>query len=149
MADHYAPLSMEFSRQDDWSGLPFPSPGDLPNPGIEPGSPALQGASLSLSHLESPGCWWLSSTHNTVNGLSISWVRERTGWVAEKSFQYERDVPTHRQLHLANQCSPLKSARNQFESWPDLILLVWPRIINFLECPQLYNRIHIILIGFQ
>ena len=33
---------MEFSRQEYWSGLPFPSPGDLPNPGIEPGSPALQ-----------------------------------------------------------------------------------------------------------
>ena len=34
-------LSMGFSRQEYWSGLPFPSPGDLPNPGIEPGSPAL------------------------------------------------------------------------------------------------------------
>ena len=34
--------SMGFSRQEYWSGLPFPSPGDLPNPGIEPGSPALQ-----------------------------------------------------------------------------------------------------------
>ena len=37
-----APLSMEFSRQEYWSGLPFPSPGDLPDPGIEPGSPELQ-----------------------------------------------------------------------------------------------------------
>ena len=37
-----APLSMRFSRQGYWSGLPFPSPGDLPNPGIEPRSPALQ-----------------------------------------------------------------------------------------------------------
>ena len=36
------PLSMEFSRQEYWSGLPFPSPGDLPYPGIESGSPALQ-----------------------------------------------------------------------------------------------------------
>ena len=39
---HQAPPSVEFSRQEYWSGLPFPSPGDLPNPGIEPGSPALQ-----------------------------------------------------------------------------------------------------------
>ena len=38
---HQAPQSMEFSRQEYRSGLPFPSPGDLPNPGIEPGSPAL------------------------------------------------------------------------------------------------------------
>ena len=36
-----APLSMEFSRQESWSGSPFPSAGDLPDPGIEPGSPAL------------------------------------------------------------------------------------------------------------
>ena len=38
---HQAPPSMEFSRQEHWSGLPFPSPGDIPDPGIEPGSPAL------------------------------------------------------------------------------------------------------------
>ena len=41
-----APLSMGFIRQEYWSGLPFPSPGDLPNPGIEPGCPALQADSL-------------------------------------------------------------------------------------------------------
>ena len=41
-----APLPMEFSRQEYWSGLPFPSPRDLPNPGIEPGSPASQAYSL-------------------------------------------------------------------------------------------------------
>ena len=41
-----APLSMELSRQEYWSGLPFPSPGDLPNPGIEPRSPSLQADAL-------------------------------------------------------------------------------------------------------
>ena len=41
-----APLSMEFSRPEYWSGEPLPSPRDLPNPGIEPGSPALQAESL-------------------------------------------------------------------------------------------------------
>ncbi|XDB48069.1 hypothetical protein AB1E18_001653 [Capra hircus] len=41
-----SPLSMRFSRQGYWSGLPLPSPGDLPNPGIEPRSPALQANSL-------------------------------------------------------------------------------------------------------
>ena len=43
---HQAPLSMEFSRQEHWSGLPFPSPGDLPDPGLEPRSTALQAESL-------------------------------------------------------------------------------------------------------
>ena len=42
----WAPLSMGFSRQEYWSGLPFPSPGYLPNPGIEPWSQALQADSL-------------------------------------------------------------------------------------------------------
>ena len=40
---HEAPLSMEFSRQEYWNGLPFPTPGDLPRPGIETVSPALAG----------------------------------------------------------------------------------------------------------
>ena len=40
---HQAPLPMGFFRQEYWSGLPFPSPGDLPNPGIEPTSPTLAG----------------------------------------------------------------------------------------------------------
>ena len=51
-----APLSMEFSRQEYWSGLPFPTPEDLPNPGIKPASlasPALAGG-LSLCHSGSP-----------------------------------------------------------------------------------------------
>ena len=47
-----APLSMAFPRQEYWSGLLFPSPGDLPDPGIELGSPALQADSLSS---EAPG----------------------------------------------------------------------------------------------
>ena len=47
-----APLFMGFSRQEYWSGLSFPSPGDLPNPGIEPRSPALQADALSS---EPPG----------------------------------------------------------------------------------------------
>ena len=40
------PLSMEFSKQEYWSGLPFPSPGDLPDPGIKPRTPAMQADSL-------------------------------------------------------------------------------------------------------
>ena len=44
----------EFSREEYWSGFPCPAPGDLPNPGIEPPSPALQADSLLLSHQGSP-----------------------------------------------------------------------------------------------
>ena len=49
---YQAPLSMGFSRQEHWSGLPFPSPGDLSDPGVEPGSPVLQADALPLSHEE-------------------------------------------------------------------------------------------------
>ena len=49
---HQAPPPMGFSRQEYWSGLPFPSPGDLPNPGTEPRSPALQADALTS---EPPG----------------------------------------------------------------------------------------------
>ena len=52
---HQAPPSMEFSRQEYWSGLPFPSSGDLPDPGIELGSPALRVGAL-------PSGGWLGDT---------------------------------------------------------------------------------------
>ena len=51
---YQAPPSMEFSRQKYWSGLPFPSPGDLPNPGIEPRSPALQADALPSEQPRKP-----------------------------------------------------------------------------------------------
>ena len=67
-----APLSMRFPRQEYWCGLPFPSPGDLPDPGIEPTSPALQADFLSLAppgkpnkSLPCPSC-----TPSTVKGSS-------------------------------------------------------------------------------
>ena len=51
-AAHQAPLPMGFPRQEHWSGLPFPSPGDLPDPGIQPGSPASAGGFFTT---EPPG----------------------------------------------------------------------------------------------
>ena len=49
-----APRSMGFPRQEYWSGLPFPPPGHLPDPGIKPVSPTLQADSLPLNHQRSP-----------------------------------------------------------------------------------------------
>ena len=54
-AAHQAPLSLGFSRQEYWAGLPFPSPGDLPHPGIEPVSPALAGIFFTT---QPPGKPW-------------------------------------------------------------------------------------------
>ena len=55
---HQAPPSMGFSRQEYWSGLPFPPPGDLPNPGIEPRSPTLQADALTSAPPEKPFCFF-------------------------------------------------------------------------------------------
>ena len=65
---------MEFSRQEHWGGFPFPSPGDLPDPGIEPGSPALQADSLSSEPPEKPPKY-LSSRGNVIPNFQI-WMRE-------------------------------------------------------------------------
>ena len=57
----WTPQSMEFSRPDYWSEQPFPSSEDLPNPGIEPKSPALHADSLLAEPKGSPyGCWFLA-----------------------------------------------------------------------------------------
>ena len=68
---HQAPLSMGFSRQEYQSGLPFPSPGDLPDPGIEPGalmSPALQAGSLPAE----PS--WNRLLDSRSSQFQLSWV---------------------------------------------------------------------------
>ena len=62
---HQTPLSMGFSRQEYWSGLPFPLLGELPNPGIEPGSPALAGRFFTT---EPPGKPQQSTTVGFSNG---------------------------------------------------------------------------------
>ena len=58
---HQTPLSMGFSRQKYWSGLPFPSPGDLPDPGIESGSSTSQADALPSEPQGSPSVWQIKS----------------------------------------------------------------------------------------
>ena len=76
---HQGPLSMGFFRQEHWSGYPFPFPGDLPNPGIEPGIPALQADSISsepsgnlLSCICVCICLCLSISSLSVSNSSVS-----------------------------------------------------------------------------
>ena len=67
---YQATLSMGFSRQEYWSGLPFPSPGDLPDPGIDPGSPALQADALTS---EPAGDHLLSTDHTHLHRHLLVW----------------------------------------------------------------------------
>ena len=79
-AVHEAPLSMGFSRQEYWSGLPFPSPRDLPDPGIKPRSPALQADALTS---EPPGKPTSYSIITYTFGSTLSFYIWRK-WDSEK-----------------------------------------------------------------
>ena len=89
----WAIQSMDFSRAEYWSGEPFPSPGDLPNPGIEPRSLALQEDSLPLSHQGSPRIleWvaysfsYRSSPPRNQTGVSCIAGRFFTNWAIRET----------------------------------------------------------------
>ena len=68
---YQAPPSMGVSRQECWSGLPFPSPEDLPNPGIEPGSPALQAHALLSEPPGKPGLYTRGLKIGRTNVLCV------------------------------------------------------------------------------
>ena len=72
---YQAPLSMEFSRQEYWSGLPFLSPGDLPNPGIEPRSPALQADALPSESPEKPNLDGILKSRNITLPTKIHLIK--------------------------------------------------------------------------
>ena len=75
MVAYQALPSMGFSRQEYWSGLPFPSPADLPKPGIKPGSPALQTDALPSEPLGKPETYYTAMVIKTVWS---SWKNEQT-----------------------------------------------------------------------
>ena len=68
---YQAPPSMEFSRQEYWSGLPFPSPGDLPDPGIKPRSPTLQADALLSYDLNQIPYDYTVEVRNRFKGLDL------------------------------------------------------------------------------
>ena len=112
MVTRQVPLSMEFSRQEYWSGLPFPSPGDLPTPGIKPGSPSLQADALPsepqkgnwrkpnffkkvnqfpIKHLRlflwsSAVLWWKSAELNV--DASLNYILRRLSWKLGKEYRH-------------------------------------------------------------
>ena len=75
---HQAPLSMRFSRQEYWNGLPFPSPEDLPNPRIKPRSPALQADSLPTELWGKPLNYWGSPLISEVKDAQSDFLRSLT-----------------------------------------------------------------------
>ena len=97
---------MGFPRQEYWSGLPFPSPGDLPNPGINPRSPALQADS---SPSELPGSHWISELAlgpGFLRTLTIAPCMWPSGISGGHSSGGLLDLPTHRPPRPAESTQP-------------------------------------------
>ena len=145
MAANQAPLSLGFSRQEDWSGLPFSSPRDLPDPGIEPRSAALQADSLPTECQGKPydplesevtqSCLTLcdpmdcSLPGSSVHGIFQAGVLE---WIAI-SFSRGSSLSRDRTWvsHIVDRRSTIWATR---EVWNQLIFSSWPSLtfISFL-----------------
>ena len=104
-----APLSVGFSRQEYWSGLPFPPPGTLPDPGIEaesPGATALQADSLPLSHR---GSYWLSE-----EAVQIAQQRREVKGKGERkrytqlNAEFQRTARREKKAFLNEQCKEIE-----------------------------------------
>ena len=102
-AAHQAPQSMGFSRQEYWSGLPFPSPGDLPDPGIEPGSPALEADALTSEPAGKPYSFYTTSSkpqtqkkHNTLFISSHLCDRELIQEIEREGITLNNSMSEHR-----------------------------------------------------
>ena len=109
---HQAPLSMEFSKQGYWSGLPFPSPGDLPNPGIEARSPALRADSLPSETSGKPEEPWeepnLDFCRWALNIVTCIFTRER-----QTSFEQKEALWPWRRRSEWYGCNPRNPCSHQ------------------------------------
>ena len=115
------PLSPKFSRQEYWSGLPFPPLEDLPVPGIEPGSPALQADAFTI--------WATRETYRAIFGASVI-----TGNI-ERIFSVELRVGSRSKV--LSEERPMKERRNFFYDWNHDALLKWPKLLGLTKHPSL------------
>ena len=111
---HQAPLSMEFSRQAYWSGLPFPSPWDLPDPGIEPGAPALQAtreAQIGYILIQNKKC---------IKKISCTWEQDISCSPVPGTVSYNQHSPTSQKTEHAaplGNIIPVQSSGWEKQPW--------------------------------
>ena len=126
-----APLSMGFSKQEYWRGLPFPSPGSLPDPGIEPWSPALQAVSLPTELPRKPYLLWDDGNSVLLNNFFFyliiaqvltMWLRQppkqdaHTKQFQEPDRQCKRAKPmVHKAVEISGSCHRLETVK-EFKS---------------------------------
>ena len=130
-AARQAPPSMEFSRQEYWSGLPFPSPGDLPDPGMEPRSPALQVDSLPSEPLGKPHSFIVKGKVGRGRRPSLSFLHRRHASITSSSSRLGRGISFHRWLFFVGaESMSLGSLAHQarwtgWRSQAASVLLLW------------------------
>ena len=142
-----APLSMEFSKQGYWSGLPFPSAGDLHNPGIEPGSPTLQPDSLPneppgktlqyLKLLENNGYISLCCTISSVQSLSRVQLLA-IPWIA--IYQASLSITNSQSLRKLISIKQVMPSNHLILCWP---LLLLPSIVLSIRVSSNESVLHI------
>ena len=117
---YQAPLSMGFSRQEYWSGLPFPSSGDLPDPGIKPRCPALQADALTsepISGAEKIRCGLHLICFFPHIYLYVSMYLDIYHWVERVGHDLETKPPSHIPVYLSIYLSIYHY--NDFVSWKE------------------------------
>ena len=105
---HKAPLSMGFPRQEYWGGLPFPSPGDLPDPGIKPASPIFAGGFFTT---EPPG-----KPHRKFNQTVIQKMYEE---------KIKQSCVTHSPMNTASSFQPVKNVYFSLYGQDRVVITVW------------------------
>ena len=118
-----APLSRGFPRQEYQSGLPWPSPGDLPNPGIEPESPALRRILYHLSHPTTPNILFFTCLVVGNSSTKCFSQRKQAGLLQQKS-------PGEKQVFL----DPLPSL---FQTFVTKQKLFYNMILSFIICKKI------------
>ena len=131
---YLAPPSMEFSRQEYWSGLPFPSPGDLPDPGIEPGSPAFQADALTSEPPVKP----LNEWKHKINIAQENTLLLKSAYIHEVLIYRSRKLNRYFHSAMAGDtysipgwemkilhATWLKRKKEKWTNWDKLLSLVW------------------------
>ena len=123
---HQSPLSMGFSRQEHWSGLPFPSPGNLPHPGIKPRSPALHVDSLPSEPPEKPLLHDSSGIFMEASSWKRNWLLTQFFWAPSLPWRVRSGDETSKlpepsslivfRARLAN-TSTASFSRDEAEEW--------------------------------
>ena len=133
---YQAPLSMGFSRQENWSRLPFPSPGDLPDPGIEPQSPTLQADALTSEPPGKPWMWELDYKESWAPKNCCFWTM-----VLEKTLESPLDCKEIQPVNPKRKLVLNTHWKDWCWSWNPNTLATWCEELTHWKRPWFWERL--------